>query len=225
MRRLLLTTVLAMLIAAPASASSFLVNDSFETGDFTGWVTGDLASPFFPLSVQATGAANTFGWPWSSTATDGNFVAFTGFDGAGPGTIFIAQDVLVPLDATTISFDWRAAWDLSSFGATLDRLLDFNVQPFGGGANLQSTNILTATAGTIISDSGNMTSTIDISAFAGQSVRFAWDMTIPENFSGPAQLQIDNIDTTPVPEPASLTLLGLGLAGIGARRWRQRKAS
>ena len=35
-------------------------------------------------------------------------------------------------------------------------------------------------------------------------------------------LSLERVDTSAVPEPATLTLLGLGLAGAGVRRWRQR---
>ena len=223
MKRLVLAlAAVGVLIAGPASASSFLVNDSFETGNFAGWITQDLATPFFPLSVQATGAANTFAWPWSSTATNGNFVAFTGFDGAGPGTIFIAQDAAVPVGTTNISFDWRAAWDLITFcgQCQANRLLDFQIQPSGGGASLLSVNVLTAAAHTSNPDTGNQTATIDISAFAGQNVRLAWVMNIPENFTGPAQLQIDNINSPAVPEPATLLLVASG-AAFAARRRRK----
>lgn len=41
------------------AAGNLVTNCSFETGDFTGWVTKDMAIPFAPLGVYPAGAFAT----------------------------------------------------------------------------------------------------------------------------------------------------------------------
>jgi cysteine-rich repeat protein len=170
-----------------------VLNCSFETGDFTGWVVSDLTSPFFVASVVGPGVTPGFGF-FVSTPTDGVFAAVNGFDGDGPGVIRFAQDVVLPAGARNLVFDTREAWDLATYDAVLPRDFVVTIEPSGGGAPLQTTPILTAPVGNITLDTGDIFPVVDVSAFAGAPVRVSFDWIVPENFTGPAFAQLDNVD-------------------------------
>jgi len=128
--------------AAPAAPQQLIVNGSFETGNFTGWGTDDIGIPFVPLDVRGAGFTPGYGL-FATAPTDGSFVADNGFDGCGPDTIELWQDVSIPAGAeATLTFDWRVGWNLFA-SPTLNRSLDFRVEPGGGGAPLQTTNLVT----------------------------------------------------------------------------------
>jgi hypothetical protein len=173
-----------------------LTNGSFETGDFTGWTTQDLSSPFWPLTVDGAGVNPGFGF-FSSSPTDGSWAALLGFDGDGPGTIEIGQDATIPAVAqATLHFDYRGGWDLFTFGAILDRTFSVQIEPPGGGPPLFTQLILTAQAGTNVSDTGPLNGTVDLSPWVGQQIHINFVWWVPENFSGPAFFQLDNVYIT-----------------------------
>jgi hypothetical protein len=191
--------VLLMSASGKANAVDLLTNGSFETGDFTGWIASDIGVPFYPLAVRAAGTSPGFGFP--AAPTEGTWAVTHGFDGGGPGTIDISQDVSIPAGfSAELSFDWRAGWNFL-VTATIPRTFDVVIEPSGGGAALQTTNILSAgPPPATVADNGPQVAVVDLSAFAGQSIRVKLSSFIPQSFTGPAHLQIDNVvlDVEPI---------------------------
>ena len=172
------------------------VNCSFEDGDFTGWTVSDVDAPFSPAAVVADGdlpLGDDFFEFGIVTATDGASLGYHGFDGAGPGSIEFGQNLSIREGATTLEFDYRIAWDMITFATgTEDRLFEVHIEPEDGGEPMETVLIDTATNGEI-GDSGVVGGSVDVSAYAGQTVfvNFVWN--VPEENTGPAQAELDNV--------------------------------
>jgi len=198
-------------------------NCGFETGDFTSWVTQDLTDPFFDLQVGGAGEDPGEGL-FISDPPQGVFAALTGFDGNGPGTIRVAQDIIMPPGSTDLVFEYQCGWSLSDEIGTLPRRFEVNIEESGGGDVLQSNLIVTAEPGSDETpDNGpNQTVTVDVSALSGQAVRVSFDWLVPQNFTGPAFCQLDNVSIAeplnivrPIPTLSEWGLIALaGIMGI-----------
>ena len=202
---LLLVTVVAALsfgVARASAATNLLTNGSFETGDFTGWTAtstetacgldGDpwtvLASPSSSWCFSGFDPS----WPTSISAVDGSFFADATWDGDGSGDPELSQTVTIPA-ATTDTLAWsdNTSWDLN-FGATKDRVEYVDVLSGDGTTVLQSSTIQTLAPSTI-GATGWVSHSLDLSAYAGQTVEIRFRLTVPETFTGPANFALDGV--------------------------------
>jgi len=170
-----------------------IVNCSFETGAFPAWTVLDMLEPHVPIHVGAAEENTGFGF-FTSAPTDGAFALITGFDGNGPGTISAHQEVVMPLWADQLRFDYRAGWDLLTYGGgSLERTFEVAIEPLGGGPALANDVVLAARPQTQVWDTGPRSRTFPVGAFAGLPVRIVFRWRVPEVYTGPAFFQLDRV--------------------------------
>jgi len=223
-------------IGVSAHAGQLIVNGGFESG-FTAWNVVDQAGSggtFF----QQSGTTSPMNADTVPAPPGGQWAAMT--DGDNPGSHVLYQDFVVTSPGGVLSFDLfignRAdrfvgptsgalAFDLTSQtgSQTLNQQARVDIMKASADAfsvavaDVLANLVLTHVGDSLISgythyqvDLGTLFST-----HQGETLRLRFAET--DNLAA-FQLGVDNVSLNQVPEPGSLSLLAVGLAGLGTRR-------
>lgn len=227
-----------ILVALAPLAPAGIINGDFETGDFTGWTASAIDGAFNPtaplISVASVGGNQVAVFDTGDFNT-GPFIStleqtFT-VDPATPFLTFDFSDPFTSADATGTG----AGPFLDAFAVSLQSGADFYdllvLDQFGPWADPFGTAPGTVALGTSLAPSLDFSARADLSSLAGQSVTLYADMINEDDrfettvWSDFYELQSQQTKKTVIPEPASLTLWSLLLAGVAAvRRQRHRRS-
>ncbi len=125
---------------------------------------------------------------------DGLFVAWNGFDGDGPMQLIMSQDVTLPAGRPAV-VTWmdRVQWEF--FGGSLAKTYDVTVRNPATGA-LLGTLASVSTGDPYLNYSGDtrwQSHSVELSDFAGQTIRLSFEESIPESYVGLGQIEFDAI--------------------------------
>ena len=194
-RWIVLSTAALLFGGASASGTGLVANGSFETATFAPWTNTIVGTPFIPWLISPVGAGAGFSMA-PTLPQDGTLDAWNGFDGSAGAVYTLHQDITIPpflTAAALLKWKDRVQWNfLLTSTATQARLYNVQIRDTSGAVLATIHSFSTGTAHTV-GDTGWQAHSVDVSAYAGKTIRLWFQENIPENFTGPGQFELDAV--------------------------------
>lgn len=217
------TVATADFSAMEAAVPGSIINGGFETGDFAGWMFGDNGWFWLePWEVCSSSSCGFFG----NEPTEGMFDAMNGFDGEAGYEAYLYQDIEVPVEGGYISLYDRIQYDSLDLPSTLPRVYEIQIRDAGNNIMQVLLHKEIMLNGQPYTDTGWQQRILNLSQYAGQFIRVYIQLSVPETFTGPAQIEFDNFQLTAGSAPDSdisgcINLKGLPLTDRPLVLWQE----
>ncbi|MBN2475222.1 MAG: beta-propeller fold lactonase family protein [Pirellulales bacterium] len=190
-----------------------IINGGFETGDFSGWQAE--SNGLGELTRWTVGPAGG-GFFFDSQPLAGRYSAYNGFDGQSGLHYTLRQEITIPAHAreATLTTNHRITY---GEGGSAAELRTFNIEVWDAVEEvlLASYEQPVWVSGPEL-DLGWTTQTFELAEHAGKTVGIVFAEWVPESYTGPALLELDEVRLTVVPgalDPPEVDAYTLDLTG------------
>lgn len=179
-------------------ATERIVNGSFETGNFSGWTFINPSSGYRNWAVTGAGFGGddggAFTLPKATAPQHGTYDAWNGVTAGANQSYILYQDVTLP-SGNYAALTWLDKYQMNytQFCTTQCGTANYRVQILNTSNVLLQTLYSVTTLTNTNTNTGWVTHNVDVSAYAGQTIRLRFFTIVDKELQGPGQVEIDGV--------------------------------